>query len=94
MQYIDMHCDTLAEGIAHKKQTITVMEHSMVDITRLKQAGAAAQFFAMFLPQKEYHEDFKTWLGVDEMFTEEDFLTKMYEIYHAANISKFGDYSG
>ena len=81
MQYIDMHCDTLAEGVAHKKQTITVMEHSMVDITRLKQAGAAAQFFAMFLPQKEYHEDFKTWLGVDEMFTEEDFLVKMYEIY-------------
>ena len=81
MRYIDMHCDTLAEGVAHKKKTITVMEQSMVDITRLKEAKAAAQFFAMFLPQKEYHEDFKSWLGVDEMFTEEDFLAKMYEVY-------------
>lgn len=81
MKYIDMHCDTLAEGVAHQKKTITVMEDSMVDIERLKKSGAAAQFFAMFLPQKEYHEDFKNWLGVKEMFTEEEFLSKMYEIY-------------
>lgn len=81
MKYIDMHCDTLAEGVAHKKKTITVMEHSMVDITRLKKAGAAAQFFAMFLPQKQYHEDMKDWLGVEEMLDEEDFLEKMYAVY-------------
>ena len=81
MNYIDMHCDTLAEGVACRQKTITTMETAMVDIKRLKRAGAAAQFFAMFLPQKEYHEDFKEWLGMEEMPAEEDFLAEMYAVY-------------
>ena len=81
MHYIDMHCDTLAKGVAYRKKTITVMEQTMVDITRLRQAGAAAQFFAMFVPQKEYHKDYQCWVSVDDTVTEEDFIVQMYEVY-------------
>ena len=81
MYYIDMHCDTLAKGAAYRKKTITVMEQTMVDIIRLRQSGAAAQFFAMFVPQKEYHKDYQCWVSVDDTVTEEDFIVQMYEVY-------------
>lgn len=75
--YIDMHCDTLAEGIKHQKETITELENTMVDIKRLQKSGAAAQFFAMFLPQRNMPE----WYGLQEMPKAEVLLKKMYEVF-------------
>ena len=77
MKYIDMHCDTLSIGMVEHKECITKLEHSMVDIERLEKSGAAAQFFAMFLPQR----DMPKWFGLKEMPKQEVLLQKMYDIF-------------
>lgn len=77
MRYIDMHCDTLAEALARKSVTVEHLEGTMLDTYRLREAGAAAQFFAMFLPQKNE----SGWFGVDVMPEPEELMKKMYEIY-------------
>ncbi len=56
MRYIDMHCDTLAKALAQGAPAATKLEGTMVDVQRLAAAGAGAQFFAMFLPQKPEDE--------------------------------------
>lgn len=77
MKYIDMHCDTLSIGMVEHKECITNLEHSMLDIERLQKSDAAAQFFAMFLPQRNMPE----WFGLKEMPEAEILLQKMYEIF-------------
>lgn len=77
MKYIDMHCDTLGVALAQQKSTVTCLEGSMVDIERLKKVGADAQFFAMFLPQRNMPE----WYGLKEMPEPEVLLQKMYEVF-------------
>lgn len=77
MNYIDMHCDTLAEALVRKCTTAEHLEGTMVDVCRLKEAGAAAQFFAMFLPQRLQPE----WFGLSEMPEPEALMEQMYEIY-------------
>lgn len=77
MKYIDMHCDTLAEALARKSKTAEHLEGTMLDTYRLKEVGMAAQFFAMFLPQK----DEPGWFGVDVMPEPEVLMEEMYEIY-------------
>lgn len=77
MGYIDMHCDTLSIGMAEHKDCITNLEHSMVDVDRLQESGAVAQFFAMFLPQRNMPE----WFGLREMPESEVLLQKMYDIF-------------
>lgn len=79
-KYIDMHCDTLGAGVYKKKKTITKLEGTMVDVERLQEAGAGAQFFAMFLPQKEFHGDYEMWEG-QGIADEEALLDAMYEVY-------------
>lgn len=75
--YIDMHCDTLACGIARRQETITSMEGTMVDIKRLQKSNAAAQFFAMFLPQQKMQE----WYGHSEMPEAEELMQMLYGIF-------------
>ncbi len=77
MNYIDMHCDTLAKAFVRKSATAERLEGTMVDVCRLKKSGATAQFFAMFLPQQEE----PGWFGVDVMPEPEVLMEKMYEIY-------------
>lgn len=77
MRYIDMHCDTLGIGMAQHKETITSLEGSMLDIERLIKAGAGAQFFAMFVPQR----DVPGWYGLDKMPEHEVLLEGMREIF-------------
>ena len=77
MKYIDMHCDTLSIGLAQHKETITKLEKSMVDIDRLHRAGAGAQFFAMFVPQR----DVPKWYGMEKMPEHEVLLNRMSDIF-------------
>lgn len=76
MRYIDMHCDTLSIGVAQHKNTITKLEGTMIDIDGLINAGAGAQFFAMFIPQRNVPE----WYGMEEMPEHEVLLDKMRDI--------------
>lgn len=77
MQYIDMHCDTLAVAYAKKSKTAEHLEGAMADIARLREAGANAQFFAMFLPQR----DMPQWFGRETMPEPEALFDGMYQIY-------------
>lgn len=77
MNYIDMHCDTLAKALLQKKETVYELEGTMVDVKRLREAGCGAQFFAMFLPQRNNPE----WFGLTKMPSQEELMMKMYQIY-------------
>ncbi len=77
MNYIDMHCDTLSKALVQKKQTVYELGGAMVDVKRLREAGVFAQFFAMFLPQRDEPE----WFGLEEMPPQEALMRKMYEVY-------------
>lgn len=77
MQYIDMHCDTLAEALVRKQKTAKTLEGTMVDVARLQKAGADAQFFAMFLPQGDVPE----WFGLEKMPERTELMQMMYQIY-------------
>lgn len=75
--YIDMHCDTLAEALVRNCATMEYLDGTMVDFYRLREANATAQFFAMFLPQRNVPE----WFGLTSMPEPEVLLQKMYKIY-------------
>lgn len=77
--YIDMHCDTLMAALAQKSDTAEHLQGTMADIARLRKAGAAAQFFALFLPQRNEPE----WFGLDKMPTAEELMQQMYRIFQS-----------
>ncbi|MCR4955148.1 MAG: dipeptidase [Lachnospiraceae bacterium] len=57
MAFIDMHCDTLQVATFKNCDLYDAKEIS-VDFKRMKKAGAMAQFFAIFMPDKETYDDF------------------------------------
>lgn len=77
MRYIDMHCDTLSIALAQHKETMTALAGTMVDIEGLLKVGAGAQFFAMFVPQRDVPE----WYGLEEMPEHEVLLERMHHIF-------------
>lgn len=86
MNYIDMHCDTLGEALARKQENIGRLEGTMLDVERLKKGGAFAQFFAMFLPQR----DVPAWFGFETMPDLSLLMEKMYGVYQNTLLS-YGD---
>lgn len=77
MNYIDMHCDTLEAALVEGKDTLWEIPDAMVDISRLKSAGTMAQFFAMFLPQRDEPE----WFGLKKMPELEELMMQMYRVF-------------
>ena len=49
MKFIDMHCDTLMSMVEPKLGESLLKNSKSVDFLRMKEGGAMAQFFAMFL---------------------------------------------
>lgn len=47
--YIDMHCDTLMRAYMNRENNIWRLPELMLDISRLKEGGNRAQFFAVFM---------------------------------------------
>lgn len=77
MKYIDMHCDTLERVLERNKTTAVELEGTMVDVKRLKKAGCMAQFFAMFLPQR----DEPSWFGLKTMPAAWELMEQMYAVF-------------
>lgn len=77
MQYIDMHCDTLAKALMQGKDTVRELAGTMADVRRLKEGGACAQFFAMFVPQKMD----PAWFGQETAPEPEELLEKLYAVF-------------
>lgn len=75
--YIDLHCDTLEQALKRKRDTAKELNGTMVDVKRLKTVNAKAQFFAMFLPQRENPE----WFGLKTMPPLWELMEMMYRIY-------------
>lgn len=54
MKYIDMHCDTLMHTVfMDPPANLYEDARTCVDFKRMQEAGVLAQFFAIFLPDKE-----------------------------------------
>jgi membrane dipeptidase len=53
MKFIDLHCDTLLYAAARGERSLYDLPEAMVDVRRLHEAGALAQFFAVFFPPRE-----------------------------------------
>ena len=66
MKYIDLHCDTLCMAFETKDKNIYDRPQFMVDINRLKKAGAKAQFFAVYMPPQEWIHNIKAGCTDDE----------------------------
>lgn len=59
MSYIDMHCDTLLEAYVAGAKDLFELP-GMVDFQKMRQGGALAQFFAVFMPPtriREFHPE-------------------------------------
>lgn len=55
--YIDMHCDSLMiAALADKKHELRDSDMTRVDFERMKQSGALAQFFAIFMPDEKCYK--------------------------------------
>lgn len=58
MKYIDLHCDTLMQAFIQEKQDLSALNGTMFTLDKLKQGGACAQFFAIFMPPLSYRAQF------------------------------------
>ena len=47
--YMDMHCDTLMRAYMNKREDMYELPELMLDVKRLTESGASAQFFAIFM---------------------------------------------
>lgn len=65
MKYIDLHCDTLMQAFIRGKQDLTGLTETMLTLDKLKQGGAYAQFFAIFMPPLSYRARFPHLPGDD-----------------------------
>ena len=51
MRIIDTHCDTMGERIARSEGKITLLNNDgHINLEKMKQGGALAEFFAIFIP--------------------------------------------
>lgn len=73
MKYIDLHCDTLCMAFETNDKNIYDRPQFMVDINRLKKAGAKAQFFAIYMPPQEWIHNIK------EGGTDDEFIDDLYD---------------
>lgn len=76
MKYIDMHCDTLEKCFLKGHEDFTSLPEFMIDVERLKKAGAAAQFFAMFMLPPYIKEHWGKVIPKDE-----EYISSLYEIF-------------
>ncbi len=65
--YIDMHCDTLAEAVELKKETIVDFKERAIDVERLVKGGAKAQFFAAYIDQDKSKDPYNDFLDMREV---------------------------
>lgn len=75
--YIDMHCDTLMRAYMNKKNDIFELPELMLDVKRLREGGARAQFFAMFMLPESLREERKGYFPDDF-----EYIQALLEIYH------------
>lgn len=74
--YIDMHCDTLMQAYISRRETIYEIPELMLDVKRLQEGRALAQFFAIFMLPESMRKE----LG--QAFLEDmDYIKACLQIY-------------
>ncbi|GHT79177.1 peptidase [Spirochaetia bacterium] len=77
MKFIDMHCDTLMRSYIQGREDIYEMPGSMLDIKRMGEAGALAQFFAIFMPPP----DLDPMLGFTQPVDDETYIAWCFKVF-------------
>lgn len=75
--FIDLHCDTLMQAWFRHKSDVYHFPSAMMDVERLRQGGAKAQFFAIFLQSLRM----KKWLG-SLMIKDEKYIEKLMKTFY------------
>lgn len=86
--YIDMHCDTLMRAYMEKKNSIYELPELMLDVRRLAQGGASAQFFAIFMLPESMREKLK-----DAFPEDRDYIEVLLTVYERT-LAEHGDCIG
>lgn len=86
--YIDMHCDTLMRAYMNKQQDVYELPENMLDVKRLQEGGASAQFFAIFMLPESMREE------LQEAFPKDwDYIEALLSIYNKT-ITEHGESIG
>lgn len=75
--FIDLHCDTLMQAWFRHRREVYRLPQAMLDVKRLEQGGAKAQFFAVFLQSLRM----KKYLG-PLMPKDERYIDRMLSIFY------------
>ena len=84
MGYIDMHCDTLMMA-QFRKSNIYDSDKVAVDFKRMKEAGALAQFFAIFMPDEPCYKEFNL-----KPMKDKEYFDALFELF-LANLKEHSD---
>ncbi len=87
MKYIDLHCDSLCMAFETKNNDMFDRKDFMVDVKKLKQAGALAQFFAIFVPPTDWIKN------IQPAYNDDDFINDLYNNLDNT-IKKYPEYLG
>jgi membrane dipeptidase len=85
MKFIDLHCDTLMLSFKSGQEDIYEMP-GMLDIKRMKESGALAQFLAIFMPPPGAEK----FMNRSEPFKDEEYLAHCFKAYRAT-LAAHGD---
>ncbi len=75
--FIDLHCDTLMQAWFRHRKEIADMPSAMLDVKRLRQGGAKAQFFAIYLQSLRLEHALGFLMPSDEVYI--DTLLKIFQ---------------
>lgn len=79
MKFIDMHCDTLMIAYLKGQKDLSGFPDAMLDVPRMRQGGAMAQFFAIFMlpPGAE------KWFGRPDPIDDQEYIDTSLAIFNA-----------
>ncbi|MDR0584205.1 MAG: dipeptidase [Treponema sp.] len=77
MKFIDFHCDSLRAAYKNGRLDLFDAPGAMLDIKRMREAGALAQFFAVFMPPPGRKQE-----GSDELFDDYEYIHYCLAAYH------------
>ena len=77
MTFIDMHCDTLMKiALLDGENNLLKNDKTDVDFLRLREAGAIAQFFAIFMPDEASYKYFNK-----KPIEDQEYFDLLFRIY-------------
>lgn len=92
--FIDMHCDTLMQAWFRRRSQVYRLPPAMLDVERLRQGGAKAQFFAIFLQSLRMKKYLGPLVPRDEAYIEKMMKIFRNTLEHHSDVIAFAGNSG